>query len=175
MTNSICSAQLSECLPALGRFAMSLTRNKDRANDLVQDTVERALKKAHLFDGTNLRSWMFTICRRVFLNQIRSQKSRGVAVPVEDAPQAALSIAQNQETTMYFNDVMEAFQRLPLNDKVVISLVVMEGLKYEEVAQLLNIPIGTVRSRLSRARARLEGMVNADDAKEAGTISTARV
>jgi len=175
MTTTICTTELNECLPALQRFAMSLTRNGDRANDLVQDTVERALNKSHLFDGANLRSWMFTICRRVFLNQIRSQKTKGVAVPVEDAPQSALSQAQNQEMTMHFSDVMSAFERLPLNDKVVLSLVVMEGLKYEEVAELLDIPIGTVRSRLSRARSRLDGMISANDEEEKGTTSVARV
>jgi len=77
MTQTISPAQLNDCLPALNRFAMTLTRNEDRAGDLVQDTVERALRKVHLFDGSNLRSWLFTICRRVFLNQIRSEKTRG--------------------------------------------------------------------------------------------------
>jgi len=174
MTSTICTSELETCLPALQRFALSLTRNEDRAGDLVQDTVERALKKAHLFDGANLRSWMFTICRRVFLNQIRSDKTRGPSIPVEDAPQSALSLAQDQEIIMHFNDVTQAFQRLPTNDKVVLSLVVIEGLKYDEVADLLDIPIGTVRSRLSRARARLESMISAENEDE-GTETAACV
>ncbi len=171
MTSKINERDLADCLPALQRFAMSLTRNQDRAADLVQDCVERALRKSHLFDGANLRSWLFTICRRVFLNQIRSRKSRGVAVPVEDAPQSSLSIAQSQEMSMHFNDVKDAFARLPMNDKVILALVVIEGLKYEEVAEVLEIPIGTVRSRLSRARSRLEEMIEVDGASEGTRVA----
>lgn len=159
MQNQISTAELTECLPALQRFAMQLTRNADRANDLVQDTVERALRKAHLFDGANLRSWLFTVCRRVFLNQIRSEKSRGHAVELDDAPPAKLAVAEAQEQIMHFNDVAAAFELLPMNDKVILSLVVIEGLKYEEAAEALDLPIGTVRSRLSRARSKLIDLV----------------
>ena len=174
MTASICPKDLNACLPALERFAMSLTGARDRAEDLAQDTVERALKKAHLFDGSNLRAWLFTICRRIFLNQIRARKVRGDSVPDEDAPQAALSDSQGQEMAPHFNDVLDAFQRLPLNDRVILSLVVLEGHKYEEVAEILDVPIGTVRSRLSRARTRLEGMIVAEE-EEMGTMSAASV
>ncbi|MCK5747180.1 MAG: sigma-70 family RNA polymerase sigma factor, partial [Oricola sp.] len=120
MQTQISTAELNECLPALQRFALQLTRNQDRASDLVQDSIERALRKAHLFDGTNLRSWLFTICRRVFLNQIRSEKARGIAVEMDDAPQSRLASAQTQEQTMHFNDVVDAFHRLPLNDRVIL-------------------------------------------------------
>lgn len=162
MQTQISTAALNECLPALNRFALQLTRNQDRAADLVQDCVERALRKAHLFDGANLRSWLFTICRRVFLNQIRSEKTRGVAVELDDAPQSRIASVETQEQTMHYNDVVDAFERLPMNDKVILSLVVIEGLKYEEAAEMLDVPVGTVRSRLSRARARLLAMVDAD-------------
>lgn len=162
MQAQISPAALSDCLPALRRFALQLTRNEDRANDLVQDSVERALRKAHLFDGRNLRSWMFTICRRVFLNQIRSAKAKGVSVELDDAMHSRLATAESQEEIMHCNEVIDAFQRLPLNDKTIISLVVMEGLRYEEAAALLDIPVGTVRSRLSRARARLLEMVGGE-------------
>lgn len=174
MTSTLSATELNDCLPALSRFAMSLTGARDRADDLAQDTVERALNKAHLFDGSNLRAWLFTICRRLFLNQIRSRKTRGFSVPVEDAPQAALSISEGQEMAMHFNDVSDAFDRLPENDRMILSLIVMEGLKYVDVAQLLDIPIGTVRSRLSRARARLKDMISATDDNE-GTEVAARV
>lgn len=161
MHGHISPEALQECLPALKRFAFTLTRNEDRASDLVQDCVERALRKAHLFDGANLRSWLFTVCRRIFLNQIRSEKVRGISVTMEDAPQIRLSFNQTQEIHMHFQDVADAFELLPMNDKVVLSLVVIEGLKYEEVASLFDVPIGTVRSRLSRARARLQGLIEA--------------
>jgi RNA polymerase sigma-70 factor (ECF subfamily) len=168
----ISKESLEECLPALKRFAFTLTRNEDRASDLVQDCVERALRKAHLFDGANLRSWLFTVCRRIFLNQIRSEKVRGTAVTVEDAPQLRLAVGQTQEIHMHFQDVSDAFEKLPMNDKVVLSLVVIEGLKYDEVAALFDVPIGTVRSRLSRARARLQSLIEAKGEEE-GTNRTA--
>jgi len=172
MTAKIPSSDINDCLPALTRFARSLTRNEDQANDLVQDTVERALNKAHLFDGSNLRSWMFTICRRVFLNQIRSAKTRGVSVPVEDAPQARLSMSQTQEMKMHFQDVADAFKEMPLNDRVILSLIVIDGLKYDEAAEVLDIPVGTVRSRLSRARSKLEELISdADDLKKGTNVA----
>lgn len=174
MQNQLSAAALTDCLPALQRFALQLTRNPDRASDLVQDSVERAINKAHLFDGANLRSWLFTICRRVFLNQIRSEKTRGIAVELDDAPQSRISTDQTQEHTMHYHDVAEAFERLPLNDKVILSLVVIEGLKYEEAADLLEVPVGTIRSRLSRARARLLLMVEGEQMEE-GTKVAAQV
>lgn len=169
MPAQISSQELSDCLPALNRFALQLTKNRDRALDLVQDSVERALRKSHLFDGANLRSWLFTICRRVFLNQIRSERVRGHAVDLDDAPQSRLATAETQEQSMHYNDVVEAFERLPVNDKVILSLVVIEGLKYEEAAELLDVPVGTVRSRLSRARGRLTAMVGEDSGAAEGT------
>lgn len=159
MSSTITVEKLNQCLPALTRFARSLTRNEDRADDLVQDTVERALNKAHLFDGSNLRPWMFTICKRVFLNQIRSAKTKGISVPVEDAPQSRLSVSQEQDMKLHFKDVASAFQDLPTNDRVILSMIVIKGMKYEEAAAALDIPVGTVRSRLSRARSKLEELV----------------
>ncbi|NHK27979.1 sigma-70 family RNA polymerase sigma factor [Parvularcula flava] len=171
---TITSAELQEVLPALNRFALKLTRNADRADDLVQDCVERALNKAHLFDGQNLRSWMFTICRRVFLNQIRKEKSRGTQVDIENTPESKFSAKALQEDKMHFQDVVENFSKLPLNDKVILSLVVIEGLKYDEAAAVLEIPVGTVRSRLSRARAKLVELME-DEGVEEGTSLAAVV
>lgn len=175
MQTQISTAALADCLPALNRFALQLTRNPDRANDLVQDSVERAIRKAHLFDGENLRSWLFTICRRVFLNQIRRSKSQGVAVELDDAPRLELACGPTQEKIMHFNDVAAAFERLPMNDKVILSLVVIEGMKYEEAADVLDLPVGTVRSRLSRARAKLMSMVEGAEFAEDGTKALAAV
>lgn len=171
--STISASELNACLPALRRFAFTLTRNDDRAADLVQDCVERCLRKQHLFDGMNLRSWMFTVCRRVFLNQIRRDKVRGIAVDMDDAPQSRLSIGAPQEEKMHYNDVVEGFAELPHNDKIVLSLVAIEGLKYEEAAELLEVPVGTVRSRLSRARSRLRYLLESSDEK--GTASAVTV
>jgi RNA polymerase sigma-70 factor (ECF subfamily) len=171
--SNITITDLNECLPALHRFAFTLTRSEDRANDLVQDCVERCLRKQHLFDGQNLRSWMFTVCRRVFLNQIRRDKVRGTPVDMDDAPQSRLSIDAAQEDQMHYHDVVEGFQGLPHNDKVVLSLVAIEGLKYEEAAELLEVPVGTVRSRLSRARTRLRETLEKAEKSVEGTAATA--
>ena len=172
---TISTAELQDCLPALQRFALKLTRNADRADDLVQDCVERALNKQHLFDGQNLRSWMFTICRRVFLNQIRKEKSRGIQVDIENTPESRFSEKALQEEKMHFQDVVENFQKLPMNDKVILSLVVIEGLKYDEAASVLEIPVGTVRSRLSRARNKLAELMSEHDLEEDGTSLAAVV
>lgn len=159
MSTTFTEAELNNVLPALNRFALSLTKNEDRAHDLVQDSVERALRKAEYFEaGSNLRSWMFTLCKRLFLNDIRKQKSRGVTVEIDDAPQARLSSDASQHMSVECSEMIECFERLPMRDKVVLSLIVIEGMKYEEAAEVLDVPVGTIRSRLSRARTRLKEM-----------------
>lgn len=144
---------------ALRRFALSLTRNLERAEDLAQDTMERALLKAHLFDGANLRSWLCTMCRRIFLNDIRRQKVRGVHVAMDEAPESALSRGTTQEIELHLRRVAECFGDLAPGDKAVLALVVLDGLSYREAAVALDVPIGTVRSRLSRARSRLACLI----------------
>ena len=161
MTKTFSTAELTEILPSLQRFAMSLTRNEDRANDLVQDSIERALLKADLYTpGTNLRSWMFTLCKRVFLNQIRREKSRGHNVELSDVPQAKVSEEASQEKTIEWRETSACFERLPAADKSVLSLVAVNGMKYEEAAEELDVPVGTIRSRLFRARERLKAMTD---------------
>lgn len=159
MVSQINEVELAQCMPPLMRFASALTRDPDRAADLVQDSVERALRKAHLFDGANLQGWLNTICKRIFLNNVRRDKIRGMRVALEDAPPARISVCQHQEDELLFKDIVGAFENLKLQDKTILSLVVMEGLKYHEASRVLSIPVGTVRSRLSRARARLAQMV----------------
>jgi len=151
--------ELTALMPYLHRFACCLTRNPDQAADLVQETVERALRKARLFDGTNLRAWLTTICRRIFLNTVRRNKSQGVVVDIDDAPTGSLSVAARQDIHIHFRDVAAAFENLVETDRRVISLSAVDGLKYSEIAEVMEVPIGTVRSRLSRARLRLVTLV----------------
>lgn len=158
---------LSNELSPLRRFSMSLTHDRDRADDLVQDTIERAMQKAHLFDGANLRAWLFTICRRIFLNQVRKQKLTGTSVTVEDAPQNELKVVATQESTIEFHDVAIAFDKLSPKDKTILALVAVEGLKYQEAADLLDVAVGTIRSRLSRARTKLLTLMETDSGKSA--------
>lgn len=167
MSATFTTSELNDVLPALRRFAFSLTRDEDRADDLVQDSVERALVKAEYFEpGTNLRSWMFTVCRRIFLNQIRKQKTQGVSVEIEDAPQTKLSTDANQDMTIACKEMLTAMEKLPMRDKVVLSLIVVEGMKYEEAADVLDVPVGTIRSRLSRARTRLKELIEQGDSAD---------
>lgn len=159
MSTTFTANELNDVLPALQRFALSLTRNHDAASDLVQDSVERALRKSEYYEpGTNFRSWMFTLCKRLFLNQIRKQKTRGVDVELSDAPQGKLSASASQDTTLECQEMLDCFERLPKRDRIVLSMIAVDGMKYEEAAARLNVPVGTVRSRLSRARTRLKNM-----------------
>lgn len=159
--------ELRDLMPHLHRFACSLTRNADHAADLVQDTVERALRKSQLFDGANLRAWLTTICKRVFLNDLRRDKLRRFDVCIDDAPANRLSVPAQQDNQVHFADVAAALGRLPENDRLLISLCGVSGMKYLEVAEHLGIPIGTVRSRLSRARLKLAGLVTDGASTEA--------
>ncbi len=150
------SNQLIGEAPSLRHYALSITRNRDLAEDLVQDTMERALTKAHLFDGQNLRGWLRTICRRIFLNGLRRQNRQGFSVEFDETVASEwLGRPADQEKILEAQEVLSAFGRLPLQGKKVLSLVVMDGMSYQEAANALDIPLGTVRSRVSRARERL--------------------
>ena len=145
---------VKEMIP-LRRYALSLSQNRDDAEDLVQDCVARALERSHLFTpGTNLRAWLMTILH----NQFISGKRRGHRVTAQlpaDWPDHALSTPPSQLMGLELRAVGEAFARLPREQRRVILLVCVQGLKYEEAAERLGVAVGTVRSRLSRARAAL--------------------
>ncbi len=169
MNQTIDPTELRNCLPGLYRYANFLTRNSDQALDLVQDSVERALSKADLFDGVNLRAWLTTICRRVFLNEIRKRKSRGVELILDDIHPNWGAVKADQETKLYYKSVITALDGLSENDQSVISLIAFDGMKYGEAAERLDIPTGTVRSRLSRARSRL---LDAVDIRHPHTVTS---
>lgn len=144
-----------EYLPALHRFAGSLTKNPHDAEDLVHDCVERALSREDQFEpGTNLRAWLFTICRNLFLNKCRKNSRRGKSIPYEDY-ESEIAVKPAQEISLNMEDTKDAIRSLPQIDKDVLSLVAINGVRYDEAAIKLNVPVGTVRSRLSRARSRL--------------------
>ncbi len=170
MNQTLDPTELSDCLPGLYRYANSLTRNNDQAHDLVQDSVERALSKAALFDGVNLRAWLSTICRRIFLNEIRKRTSQGVNVTLDDAHPHWGAVEADQESKLHYKSVIAALDRLSSNDQRVISLIALDGMPYAEAAKRLGVPTGTVRSRLSRARARLLDAVESNHA-HGGAIS----
>src|SRR6202158_5918487 len=139
-------------IPRLRRYARALTRDLSRADDLVQSCLTRALAKQHLWQaGTDLRAWLFTILHNQHVNDIRRSVREGVSVAVEEmAP--VLTVQSSAYAALQLRDLEAALGRLPQEQRQVILLVGLEGMRYEEVAQILQVPVGTVRSRLSRRR-----------------------
>jgi len=147
--------EIETLLPRLTSFARYLTKDPCDADDLVQASVERALRKAHQFTpGTNLKAWLFTIMRNVHINEIRRRARRGPTTDAMDCEEL-FSVAASQDIGLEVRDFMRAFDDLAVSHKKVIDLVGIQGHSYHEAAILLNVPVGTVRSRLSRARAHL--------------------
>ena len=137
-------------IPALRRYARALTRDAETADDLVQDTLVRALRSEHLFHGGDIRSWLYTILTNLNRNRLRSLSRRPTVMPIEetDAPDAS-----GPETGR--RDIERALASLVDDQRVALLLVVLEGLSYREVAEVQGVPIGTVMSRLARARAQI--------------------
>ncbi len=144
--------ELEVHIASLRRYARSLLRNHVDAEDLVQEALARAIARSDSFQtGTNLRAWLFTILHNIHVNQIRSRASHPDEVPI-DAVEHRLTTPPRQEERVEVREMMRAVDELPLEQRQVLMLVALEGLKYDEVAEVLGVPIGTVMSRLSRAR-----------------------
>ena len=155
--------------PRLRRYARALTRDVTRADDLVQSCLTRAVAKQHLWQpGTDLRAWLFTILHNQHVNEVRRSVREGVNVAVEDmAP--VLTVQSNAYASLQLRDLEAAIASLPQEQRQVILLVGLEGMRYEEVAVILDVPVGTVRSRLSRGRDQLRRLMEMDDDGETGT------
>lgn len=151
-------AAITAEIPRLRRFARVLMRGADGADDLVQDTLMRAIAAREQFsDGTNLRAWLFAILRNVHLS-LRRRAGRSPFAPSPAVmPQAVVSGGQEEQHA--FRDLGRAFDALPKTQRQVLWLTVVEGMDYEQVAAVLGTPVGTVRSRLSRAREALRRSV----------------
>jgi RNA polymerase sigma-70 factor (ECF subfamily) len=145
-------AELEVHIASLRRYARALLRNRADAEDLVQEALARAIGRADSFQaGTNMRAWLFTILHNVHVNQVRSRASRPDEVPVESV-ENRLTTPARQEERVEVREMMRALDELPDEQRQVLLLVALEGLKYEEVAEMIGVPIGTVMSRLSRGR-----------------------
>jgi RNA polymerase sigma-70 factor, ECF subfamily len=146
------SGLLEHEIPRLRRYARALTRDATRADDLVQSCLVRAIAKSHLWQpGTDLRAWLFTILHNQHVNDVRRAVREGINIPVEDvAP--VLTVPSTQGAALQLRDLDRAMARLPEEQRQVLLLVGLEGMRYEEVASVLDVPVGTVRSRLSRGR-----------------------
>ena len=153
---------LEEQIPRLRRYARALTRDVTRADDLVQSCLVRAIAKQHLWEpGTNLRAWLFTIMHNVFVNQVRKSSTRAVHVSVDDESivESEFAVSGEQTRSLEVRDLDFALQRLPADQREVVLLVGLEEMSYAEVAIALDIPVGTVMSRLSRGRERLRALM----------------
>ncbi len=146
--------ELVEHLGALRAFAMSLTRNSAAADDLVQDTIEKAWKNMDKFQpGTNLRAWLFTIQRNAFYS-IRRKAKREVA-DVDGVMAASLSEKPAHDGRLAMNDFRRAFDQLPAEQREALTLVGAEGFAYEEAAEMCGVAVGTIKSRANRGRRKL--------------------
>ncbi len=166
------SEQMVALLPRLRRFARVQTNSIEEADDLVQSTVERALDKLHQWrPGTRLDSWMFRIMKSIWLNQLRKRTEfTGSSQGVDDIRHSVDGV-RCVEANLTLNAVRQVFAQLPEEQREVLYLVCVEGLRYKETAEVLNIPIGTVTSRLARARLELHhGLGNTQD-DETGNIA----
>lgn len=141
-------------LPNLRRYALSLTRRPDQADDLVQQTVERAIAGSASFDSVQrLEPWLFRIMRNGFIDQTRRRRSAGVQLDVHDMPEALpTDPGPALEARLMLRSVEAAMATLPTEQREILHLVCVEEMSYAETARILDIPLGTVMSRLSRAR-----------------------
>jgi len=149
----------TEHIPGLRRYAIALLRDQNLADDLVQDTLERGLKKFSLYQsGSDLRAWLFTIMHNLFVNQIPRTKLWLQNSPPDEI-HGGDDLAEEMVTA---RDFMQALQLLTEEQRVIILLVGLEQLSYEQAAQVLDLPVGTVMSRLARARERLRLLMNGE-------------
>jgi RNA polymerase sigma-70 factor (ECF subfamily) len=158
---------LLAAVPGLRAFAISLSGNIDRADDLVQDTLVRAIANSHRFEpGTNLNAWLFTILRNLFHSEYRKRR-REVEDP-DGAYAEQLTSQPEQGARLDFEDFREALATLPSEQREALLLVGASGFSYEETAAICGCAVGTVKSRVNRARSRLSGMLHLDAAEDLG-------
>ena len=143
-------------IPALRRYARALVRNRDAADDLVQDCLERAVGHWGQRREDDPRPWLFTILHNLALSRFRRSARRGKHIAIDEANEDDLRQDAMQEQKMIYQDVLEKLARLPDDQRTVLLLVAVEDLSYADAAKVLGIPVGTVMSRLSRARERLQ-------------------
>jgi RNA polymerase sigma-70 factor, ECF subfamily len=147
--------QVVEQIPRLRRYARALTGDGVAADDLVQDCLERALSRLHRWRrGSDLRAWLFTIMHHLYVNSVRRRMGGPGFVPLADGLELP-SVAATQELTLEIGDLDAGLAALPPEQREVLLLVGLEEMRYDQVASVLGIPVGTVMSRLHRARERL--------------------
>ncbi len=146
---------VEQMIPTLQRFAHSLTRNPADADDLLQDTMERALARSHQFEaGTSLKAWLFTIMRNRFFSECRRrQRVRDHAGQAR--PGGEEGVTGGQVVQVECREFARAFAKLGAEERTLLMMATVEELPYDEIAQILDVEVGTVKSRVSRVRAKL--------------------
>ena len=155
-------AEIAALLPRLRRFGRSVTHHREDADDLVQIAVERALKHLDQWqDGTRLDSWLFRIMKNAWIDEVRARGRRDeVLAPEESGEHVGFSETGSRDIRL---SIEKAMARLPEEQRLAVSLVLVEGLPYKEAAEVLAIPIGTLTSRLARGRDALQAMLGDGD------------
>ena len=149
--------QLIAVLPRLRRFARGLTRSAVDADDLVQAACERALARQHQFqEGTRFDSWMFRIVQTIWIDQIRSREVRKEDGDVVEERLGSDEPVRRVEARLALDEVRRAIDRLPADQRTALLLVTVDGLSYKEAADVVQVPVGTIMSRLARARIALQ-------------------
>jgi len=162
--------EVEAAVPALRRYARALTRDVDRADDLVQDTLERAIRKRALWRPTGpLQAWLFRMLLNIYRNDLRGQRRRGDHLAL-DAMGIEPSTPAAQPGHLALAEVGRALGQLPDEQREALLLVVIEGTSYADAAGILGIPAGTLMSRLGRARAALRGLTGAGDEPRLRTV-----
>ena len=148
--------RIEAAIPALRRYARALTRDTEAADEIVQDTLVRALRSEHLFYGGDTRAWLYTILTNLNRNRLRSLSRRPTLTPIKDSD-AAMGGPEFGS-----RDIARALDGLAEEQRAALLLVVLEGLSYREVAEVQSVPIGTVMSRLARARAQIKAYLDGE-------------
>jgi RNA polymerase sigma-70 factor (ECF subfamily) len=157
-------SRLTAEIPYLRRFARGMAGDAALADDLVQDCLERALAKEHLYDpARQLRTWLYAILRNIHVSGLRRQGRARVVKSVDELAPEEEAVAGEQEDQVAVRSIAEALDRLPHLHREVILLIALEDLSYREVAEIVGVPVGTVMSRLSRARVSLRSMIGSDE------------
>jgi RNA polymerase sigma-70 factor (ECF subfamily) len=160
-TSQIIREQIVTLLPRLRRFARNLTRNPHDADDVVQIAVERALTRLDQWrSDARLDGWMFKIVRNAWIDELRSRQRRDKVFLAEEAGDNIGTDSMARETELL--SVHSAMARLPEDQRVAVSLVLIEGLSYKEAAEVLDVPIGTLTSRLARGREALQALLGTE-------------
>jgi RNA polymerase sigma-70 factor (ECF subfamily) len=148
--------RIEAAIPALRRYARALTRDAETADDIVQDTLVRALRSEHLFHDGDVRAWLYTILTNLNRNRLRSLSRRPTLTPIKDSDATIMG------PDLGSRDISRALDDLAEDQRAALLLVVLEGLTYREVADVQGVPIGTVMSRLARARMQIKAYLDGE-------------